>query len=521
MKHGTSVLPTPREESTPFDAISARKVTRKVLPVLDSKLAAAASATGRRRSRSTQMESEEPPKKRQRVDPVTKVQMSATAKKALASVARSRSGRARVPSLKVRALDQPLKRGPGRPRKYPRPEDLPEKPAPRPRGRPRKRPLSPVAPSEDRSVSRASQAASSRARSSTVNLKALAVGRQPRDGNGRFGKKPETNGIHARKKLLSGRQRALRAVARSRQREGEAEGALEGDLEDDDDGWVTEDEGTSLRMSRAGSKRRAPSEDASVEPPVKRLRGDTADVKVEPSDDEIDRRPTLAPARPSAARRPGMGATRPGLKSVGGLLCRTPNPSFFRRRAARSPLPDTGADWSQRGSNDHVDGSPSDSESASASAGAAMTPADELAPEPAVVIVEQLDVIIQPSVSVSPVSVSSKVAVSARVNTAWKPMWKPSPFNWARKRFSQPVQDVEEEPEVAPSPALPTPVLTYPPSRPYSALDGSPPANFLPLASGSSRVYKPSSYITLLSPPKLVQAGWDIDIDSASDALSD
>jgi [histone H4]-N-methyl-L-lysine20 N-methyltransferase len=104
-------MPTPREELTPVDP-SPRRITAKVLPALDRKLAAAAKSPSKlRRSESS---FDEPPAKKRKTETAPKVTMSAKAKETLAGSGRTRSGRHSVPS--TRAQQSGTKKPIGRPR---------------------------------------------------------------------------------------------------------------------------------------------------------------------------------------------------------------------------------------------------------------------------------------------------------------------------------------------------------------------------------------------------------------------
>lgn len=104
-------MPTPREELTPVDP-SPRRITAKVLPALDRKLAAAAKSPSKlRRSESSVGE---PPAKKRKTETGSKVTMSTNTKETLAGSGRTRSGRHSVPS--TRAQESSAKKPIGRPR---------------------------------------------------------------------------------------------------------------------------------------------------------------------------------------------------------------------------------------------------------------------------------------------------------------------------------------------------------------------------------------------------------------------
>jgi len=155
--HGTAFLPTPREESAPAETV-ARRVSQKTLPALDQKLAAAASAWSKTRHHQT-IGGEGSSKRKAETGP--RVDMSAKAKEVLLGRRHS------YPSTKTQATDLPKRK----------------------RGRPRlSSPVSkPELPTGDKSL----------------RLKSLAVQNQPRDSNGRFGKKGASNGRFTRKRFTA------------------------------------------------------------------------------------------------------------------------------------------------------------------------------------------------------------------------------------------------------------------------------------------------------------------------------
>ena len=106
-------MPTPREELTPVDP-SPRRITAKVLPALDRKLAAAAKSPSK--SRRSESSVGEPPSKKRKTEAGRTVTMSAEAKETLTGSGRTRSGRHSVPS--TRAQQSRAKKPIGRPRSY-------------------------------------------------------------------------------------------------------------------------------------------------------------------------------------------------------------------------------------------------------------------------------------------------------------------------------------------------------------------------------------------------------------------
>jgi histone-lysine N-methyltransferase SUV420H len=164
---------------------SSRRPAQKSLPAVEQKHASGG---------------EERPAKRRKIEQAPVVEMSAKAKELL----------------------MPPKRKRGRPRKYP----LPEEEAPkRKRGRPRKtsppRPPPPKPRAATPVIKVVTPRTSSPARSRRdpaspsssrghLKPKSLAVQLQPRDSNGRFGKKANTNGRFVRKKVNTIRSSATR-----------------------------------------------------------------------------------------------------------------------------------------------------------------------------------------------------------------------------------------------------------------------------------------------------------------------
>ncbi|KDQ57765.1 hypothetical protein JAAARDRAFT_35454 [Jaapia argillacea MUCL 33604] len=188
----STFMPTPREESVPADHSSSHKVTHKALSALDRKLTAAATKA-RRRDRDA--DTDERPSKRRKLEKAPKVAMSAKAKATLANSTKSRIGRNRVPSVKVRDADQPKRK----------------------RGRPPKKKRIMEVPAEE------SEDVTAESPSAPRPPKPTVIDTQPREANGRFGKKNTTNGIYGRRKIASlpGRgklSRAQRADERSRVR---------------------------------------------------------------------------------------------------------------------------------------------------------------------------------------------------------------------------------------------------------------------------------------------------------------
>ncbi|KAG8213649.1 hypothetical protein J3R82DRAFT_10339 [Butyriboletus roseoflavus] len=239
-------------------------------------------------------------------------------------------------SDKAKELLMAPKRGRGRPRKHPMAE-VPK----RKRGRPRKSspvrairappplksqastPVKLVRPRITSSVHVKSRSEPASPSSSRGNLKpkSLAVKFQPRDSNGRFGKKATTNGRFVRKRigtLRSGSTRAQRVLQRAK---------VERWLGDKQEQLETNDEAEDLPVLASGKRGRAISPDESPRS-SKKLRS-----SLRPGDGDGD----PAPHNPSGSslRFKGLNAS---------LLCR-PNPTNFARRTwAPPPLEDSSPD---------------------------------------------------------------------------------------------------------------------------------------------------------------------------------
>ncbi|KAF8135774.1 hypothetical protein EV363DRAFT_808495 [Boletus edulis] len=251
---------------------------------------------------------EERPAKRRKTDQGPIVEMSDKAKELLVAPKRKR----------------------GRPRKHPMAEDVPK----RKRGRPRK--LSPARPNRAPPKSSAStpvETARSRISSpvgvkwrsepaspssSRGNLKpkSLAVKLQPRDSNGRFGKKATTNGRFVRRRfgiLRSSSTRAQRVLQRAK---------VERWLGDKQDQLDINDEAEDLRVF-ASRKRGTITPDESPHPSKK--------LRSSPRSGDGDEDPVPHNSNGSSPLRfKGMNA---------GLLCR-PNPTNFARRTWSSAPPE-------------------------------------------------------------------------------------------------------------------------------------------------------------------------------------
>jgi histone-lysine N-methyltransferase SUV420H len=258
-------LPTPRE-STPVEGLT-KRVTDKGLSTLDRKLAAAASSKLASRincSKINLSQLQDPALKWRKSEPTPRVQTPDVAKQA--------------PSV----------------RPVPTTGAPDSEPPKRKRGRPRL--------SSPRRVVR-----SSNDDKGPVGLKSLAVKNQPRDSNGRFGKKGNYLGRLARQRFLSAHgsvplSRAERAMERNRVKHW-----LERKAEKDGD----ED---SSESSSIFSRKRDAIDLDDLDRPCKRARnhdGDESSFRTHPMFSGVRKSP-------------------PGFKSMG--LLRTPNPMTFARR---------------------------------------------------------------------------------------------------------------------------------------------------------------------------------------------
>ena len=234
-------------------------------------------------------------------------------------------------SDKAKELLMVPKRKRGRPRKHPMAEEIPK----RKRGRPRKSspgrpiralphpkshtptPVKPVRPriSSPMSTKSRSEPGSPSTSRGTLKPKSLAVKLQPRDSNGRFGKKATTNGRFVRKRfgfLRSGSPRT-RVLQRARVERwlGDKQVQLEANEVED------------LSVLASGKRGRAVTPDDSPRPSKKlRSRSRSRDGDEDPGPHN--------PSGSSPLRFKGLNAS---------LLCR-PNPTNFARKAWAPPPPE-------------------------------------------------------------------------------------------------------------------------------------------------------------------------------------
>ncbi len=211
-------MPTPRE-STPAEQ-TPRPNTHKLLHAVGKKLAATAASTSAPPPVTKRKRQESPPiSKHKRRKTLSSIPLPAAHPRELIRKGWSRSGRKHLPSVKAREIE-------------------PIQVQKRPRGRPRRHPLatSSTQPASFTSnsgslpshshVSAPPSVASDTSSSSARTAKSRAVDDQPRDNNGRFGKKASTNGKFRRRlgpTPAPHRTRAQRAEERAAaQREAEA-----------------------------------------------------------------------------------------------------------------------------------------------------------------------------------------------------------------------------------------------------------------------------------------------------------
>lgn len=295
-------MPTPREELTPVDS-TPRKVSSKVLPALDKKLAAAVKNPLKSRRRDSSIE--EPPTKKRKTESGAQVTMSAKAKEALPSSGRTSSGRQNLPSTRYK--EGSVKRSVGRPRSK----------TPQPRSYAAKKSLDATSINESisapvdtgRFFTRNQQPPKQGMRSN----KAISSDGQPRDGHGRFGIKSETGGKYQRKNLKKGgTSRAERALERDKIRSLMEAEIADSDGESDADGRDGEVEIPLRSLNGRERKRRK-------ESVVRRESPKKSRIEV----DEISDEP------PSSF----YGTPQSMVKRIGSLAYQRPNPISFARRS--------------------------------------------------------------------------------------------------------------------------------------------------------------------------------------------
>jgi hypothetical protein len=201
-------MPTPRE-STPAEQ-APRPTTHSLLHAVDKKLAATASSTSAPPPVTKRKRQESPPmSKHKRRKTFSSIPLPAAHPRELIRKGWSRSGRKHLPSVKAREVEpiQAQKRPRGRPRRHPIPISSTHPASSTSNSGSPPSPVSaPAALRSDVSVSPSRSA------------KSRAVDDQPRDNNGRFGKKESTNGRFRRRlgpTPVPHRTRAQRAEERA------------------------------------------------------------------------------------------------------------------------------------------------------------------------------------------------------------------------------------------------------------------------------------------------------------------
>lgn len=332
------------------------------------------------------------------------------------------AGPSREVSAKAKELFGALKRKRGRPRKYPLPEEeLPK----RKRGRPRKYPvlevplrslssspkppLTPPAPVIKLSVPPSPSVKNSdhSPSSSQSRPKALAVQSQPRDSNGRFGKKATTNGRFVRKKF-HGHFQNLTRTERLFRRNIKVTQWLAGRHEEDE---TDDEEADSQDWDRANGLEILPTGKRAASFPPEGSAPLTKKPRQFPSpfernDEALEYSPSV-PSGPSAYK----------FKGVGSSLLYHPNPTNYARRKW-APCPD---DVSQ----DEEDSGPSLPTLESDSIGP-VTPDDQT-----------------PLPIAGPSQLEHTVTEKLAQRASWRgPVhnsvltFRPSPVNFARRRWS-------------------------------------------------------------------------------------
>ncbi|KAG1847911.1 hypothetical protein F4604DRAFT_1935698 [Suillus subluteus] len=337
---------------------------------------------------------------------------------------KANDGPSREMSAKVKELFGPLKRKRGRPRKYPLlEEELPKRKRGRPRkypvsevplrsqpSSPPKPPLTPPAPviklSAPPSPSVKNSDHSPSSSRSHTRPKALAVQSQPRDSNGRFGKKATTNGRFVRKKF--GHFQNLTRTERLFRRNIKVTQWLAGRHEEDE---MDDEEADSQDWDQANDpeilptgKRAASFPPEGSAPLTKKPRH--CPSPFERNDEALEYCPSV-PSGPSAYK----------FKGVGSSLLYHPNPTNYARRKW-APCPD---DVSQ----DEEDSGPSLPTLESDSIGP-VTPDDQT-----------------PLPIAGPSQLEHTVAEKLARRASWRgPVhnsvltFRPSPVNFARRRWS-------------------------------------------------------------------------------------
>lgn len=183
----------------PMFSMQAKKVTPRSLVAVNRKLGSTTAHSQKRHAESEDADAR-PAKKQKAVLAMhrSKVGMSKEARQGLKETREAldgrRSGRARMPSLKLREREPHVPPTRVSPRRYP-PSASSLSAVPDSPDRPPALPASPTTPTGTTPVS-----------PKNVTPKSLAVAAQPRDANGRFGKKASTNGRFVRKQFTVGKR---------------------------------------------------------------------------------------------------------------------------------------------------------------------------------------------------------------------------------------------------------------------------------------------------------------------------
>ncbi|KAG2150858.1 hypothetical protein DEU56DRAFT_728307 [Suillus clintonianus] len=358
-----AVVAPPRDD---VEASSSRRPPQKTAPAVERKHVPSV---------------DERPLKKRKADDGPSVEMSAKAKELFGPLKRKR-GRPRKYPLPEEELP---KRKRGRPRKYPVPEASPRSQPPSPP----KPPLTPPAPVIMPSV--------------PPSPSALAVQSQPRDSNGRFGKKATTNGRFVRRKFgaLQNLTRTERLFHRNIKVTQWLAGRHEEDETDDEEADAQDWDQANDPETLPTGKRAASFPPESSAPLTKKPRHFASPF--ERNDEALE----YSPSVPSAYR----------FKGVGSSLLYHPNPTNYARRKW-APCPD---DVSQ----DEEDSGPSLPTLESDSNGP-VTPDDHT-----------------PLPIAGPSQLEYTVAEKLAQRSSWRGpahnsvlTFQPSPVNFARRRWS-------------------------------------------------------------------------------------
>ncbi|KAH9855139.1 hypothetical protein C2E23DRAFT_814621 [Lenzites betulinus] len=457
-------LPTPRENRsiTPAHASSAR-VSHAVLATLNHKLSHAASGSRAasisapphllKRPRTVEDEKDVPAPKRQKLPtgrprgrpPKNKVGMSSKAKELL-GVNERRSERTRRPSIKLRESEPPPKVTPA----TPSPTNAPVPSSPPPSSAlstPQSKDDNPTPDGENAQPSPQTPVVIKREVVKLPTPKSLAVAAQPREANGRFGKKESTNGRYMRKnfQITAGGRRLARGRKAKQEPKPPVVPEVKSEGERDAPHQNAEPSLSSADSPAASQKR--PHEDAeasAAEDRGKRQRmvGEVevrVEVKIEGEEGDLSAasEDTSQDEEEQLFLRPRLTASKSGM----GLLSR-PNPHSFARRKWTSVPPEDPTALSTAPSSSGPHSSTDDD------ADLPPTPQDDVEHRPAVAVEEgdlseeedeydEYDdddksdgtperVTFRPSLS---------MGMGRKPGFAGPMTYKPTPFNLARRRW--------------------------------------------------------------------------------------